>query len=89
MLSELHAWSPPAARHARLRITGIVESLRYFPELGREIAGTASRVGHRRVVVGVYLMAYQVFPDRIRIVSVIDGRRAAPGEDDGDEDEQY
>lgn len=55
----------------------MMESVRDYPELGHEIRETGITAGYRRVVVDVYLIAYQVFPGRVRVASVWDGRRLA------------
>ncbi len=61
-------------------ITRAAPSLGEFPLLGRavpEFPDTAGRL--REVIVEHYRLIYEVFPDRVEIISVMHGRRNLNG----------
>jgi plasmid stabilization system protein ParE len=84
LLDYLRARNPDAARRVGLAITGKIDLLRQFPEIGR-LVDRRGEADYRATVVGSYLIWYRLDPQHgVIVLGIRHGRRRQPTVEDLD-----
>ncbi len=75
------AENPPVANRIARELKAKIEQLRQFPKLGKPVALSPDPDNMRDLIVGRYIIRYQVFPQMLAILRVWHHREDRPADD--------